>query len=125
MFRILLVEDNLTYRAMLKKVLLQRFPQLEIGEAGDEEQALLQADSLDPDLILMDIHLPRCNGLDLTRTIKSTHAQPVVIILSSHDLPEYRNAIQLFGTDYFVSKNGSLEEVFELVEEVISNKTLH
>lgn len=125
MFRILLVEDNLTYRAMLKKVLLQRFPQLEIGEAGDKEQALLQADSLDPDLILMDIHLPRCNGLDLTRTIKSTHAQSVVIILSSHDLPEYRNAIQLFGADYFVSKNGSLEEVFELVEEVISNKTLH
>ena len=125
MFKLLLVEDNLTYRATLNKVLLKHFPLLDIEEAGDKDQALLLVDSFDPDLILMDIHLPRCNGLDLTRTIKLTHDELVIIILTSHDLPEYRNVFHRFGADYFISKQTALSELFNLVEGVISENNTH
>jgi len=123
-FRTLLVEDNLQYRAMVKELLLQRFPQLEIQVAGNRDQALRLADSFDPDLIFMDVRLPGCNGLDLTAAIKASHARAVVVVLTSHDLPEYRNAVQRFAADYFLSKNASLEIVFELVEDIISDKAL-
>jgi DNA-binding NarL/FixJ family response regulator len=125
MFKVLLVEDNLTYRGMLNQLLVERFPELQINEAGDGRQALLLSGSLDPDLVIMDIPLPERNGLDLTRLIKAEHPQTVVLVLSSYDLPEYRDTFERWGADYFVSKNVALESLFALVEGILSASEPH
>ena len=122
MFKALLVEDNLNYRRVLKSALLKRFVELEIMEASDDGEALRVVDSYDPDLVIMDIDL-KCDvtGLDLTKIIKAEHPEVVVVILSQHDIPEYRAAAQQNGADYFLSKSSSLESIFDYVASIIEH----
>jgi len=125
MFKTLLVEDNLNYRGVLKSALLKRFNDLETREASGESDALNIVDSYDPDLILMDIDLEYgANGLDLTKKIKFKHPGIVVVILSQHDIQEYRSIAQLNGADFFFSKSASLKSIFNYVDTVIANKRL-
>jgi DNA-binding NarL/FixJ family response regulator len=123
MFKTLLVEDNLNYRGVLKSALLKRFNDLETREASGESDALNIVDSYDPDLILMDIDLEYgANGLDLTKKIKFKHPGIVVVILSQHDIQEYRSVAQENGADFFFSKSTSLKSIFDYVDFVIVNR---
>ena len=122
MFKILLVEDNLNYRRVLKSALLKRFVELETMEASDDGEALRVVDSYDPDLVIMDIDL-KCDvtGLDLTKIIKAEHPEIVVVLLSQHDIPEYRVVAQQNGADFFLSKSSSLESIFDYVASIIEH----
>ena len=127
MFKTLLVEDNSNYRGVLKSALLNRFNNLETRETVGESDTLNIVDTYVPDLIIMDIDL-QCgaNGLDLTKKIKFEHPGIVIVILSQHDIPEYRSIAQQNGADFFFSKSASLESIFNYVDSVIVNKhTLH
>ncbi len=104
MFRTLLVEDSPGYRATLHALLQEHFPTIEIREAGSGEEALTVTSSYRPDLVLMDIKLPGENGLVLTRKLKQGDAGIKVFILTSHDLPEYREAAYASGASGFLSK---------------------
>lgn len=119
MTKLMLVEDNLTFRDAFKNVLLERFPLLEVDEAADEDHALWLVGDFQPDLIFMDITLKRGNGLDLTKAIKASGAETVIVILTSHDLPEYRSWSLQCGADHFVSKSTPVEELLALVEKLI------
>jgi two-component system NarL family response regulator len=123
MFRTLLVEDNVNYRKVLKNALLKRFADLETKEASGESDTLDTVNTYDPDLVIMDIDL-KCSvtGLDLTKIIKTEHPEIVVAILSQHDIPEYRAVAQQNGADFFLSKNSSLENIFDYVGSVIERK---
>ena len=123
MFKTLLVEDNLNYRGVLKNALLNRFNNLETKEAAGENDALNIVDSYVPDLIIMDIDLQNGgSGLDLTKKIKFEYPGIVVVILSQHDIQEYRSIAQQNGADFFFSKSTSLKSIFDYVDSVIVNK---
>jgi len=123
MFKTLLVEDNLNYRGVLKSALLKRFNDLEAKEAAGENDALNIVDTYDPDLIIMDIDLEDgANGLDLTKKIKFEHPGIVVVILSQHDIPEYRSVAQENGADFYFSKSTPLQNIFDYVGSVIELK---
>ncbi len=123
MFRTMLVEDNLLFRRLMKDSLWARFPSMEIVEAGDGTEALERIDARVPDLIFMDIQLPGQNGLELTGKIKQLHPGVVVIILTSYDSPEYREAAARFKADHFFSKDSLMEAgVIPLVESILSEK---
>jgi len=116
MFKILIVEDNVTFRQSLKSVLRSEFPSCLVEEARDGKEALLKVASFRPNLVFMDIKLPGENGLELTKKVKATYQGITIIILTSYDLPEYRQAAEEFGADYFVSKGSSTrEEILALV----------
>jgi DNA-binding NarL/FixJ family response regulator len=119
-FKVLVVEDSTLFRQLLKERLRERFPSVEIYEAGDEEGALQKVEAFRPDLIFMDIRLPKGNGLDLTKRIKALHPNIVIVILTAHDLPEYREASQQCA-DYFFSKgSATAESICALVQSVLS-----
>jgi DNA-binding NarL/FixJ family response regulator len=69
-----------------------------------------KVDSLSPDLIFMDIKLPGESGLELTKKIREGHPDIIIIILTSYDLLEYREAAVRYGANAFVSKNSSTEK---------------
>lgn len=120
MFKTLLVEDNLNYRTALKSALLRRFIDLDAWVAINDHGALDAVDSFGPDLVIMDFDLKcEANGIDLTKIIKISHPETVVIILSQHDTAEYRFAALQNGADYFFSKSSSLESIFDSVDAVI------
>ena len=117
----LLVEDNVTFRGSLKETLHSRFPTMTITEAGDGPEAFEKIKASVPDLIFMDIKLPGENGLSLTRKIKIDHPDVVVVILTSYDLPEYREAAFQYHANYFITKASLSNEIVEVVESALSN----
>lgn len=120
MARTLLVEDNVTFRQSLKETFLSRFPSMDIMVAGDGEEAFQKIKSSPPDLIFMDIRLPGENGLRLTKRIKTEYPEIIVVILTSYDLPEYREAAFQCRADYFFTKGSPMHEIMEVVESVLS-----
>ena len=123
MFRTLLVEDNAPFRMILKDNLQSEFPSMDISEAGDGTEALEIIRSSPPNLVFMDVRLPGQNGLELTRMIKTDYPHITVIVLTSYDLPEYREAAARYKADYFFSK-GSIasEEITQAVQSILSQK---
>ena len=123
MFRTMLVEDNPSFRQILKENLKDLFPSMKIVEAGDGVEAFQKIDSDSPHLVFMDIRLPGGNGLELTRRIKANHPDIVVIILTSYESPEYREAATRFKADYFFSKDAiANDEIYALVKSIVLEK---
>jgi len=120
--RVLIVEDNTLFRQLFKEALHNRFPSVEIYEAIEGGEALLQVETLRPNLIFMDIRLPGENGLQLTQKIKARYPNIIVIILTGYDLPEYREASSQYA-DYFFSKDSlTSKNIFTLVESILPTR---
>jgi DNA-binding NarL/FixJ family response regulator len=114
MMRVLLVDDHALVRAGIASLL--RACGLEVvAEAGDGEEALREARRLGPDLILMDVRMPVCNGLDATRAIKRELPEIKVVMLTvSDDEADLFEAVKS-GADGYLLKNLREEEFAELL----------
>ena len=121
--RILIVEDNATFRQSLREILHSEFPSLDIIEASDGEEALQKVADLTLDLIFMDIKLPGENGLSVTKKIKARHPEIPIVILTSYDLPEYREATKESKADHFISKGSPTNKILEVVKSVLSGSS--
>lgn len=120
MINVLIAEDNAAYRRSLHQVLAGRFPFMQITESADGADALHQALARHYDLIFMDVRLPQGNGLDLTRAIKAVFDTSIVCVITSYDLPEYREAALRNGADRFMVKGDSTgEDIVAMVESVL------
>jgi DNA-binding NarL/FixJ family response regulator len=122
-FRIMIVEDHQDFRESLKEVLIGRLPRAEILEAREGNEVLPKNEAHPPHLIFMDINIPGENGLELTRQIKQDFPQIVVVILTSYDLPEYREAAYRYGANYFLAKgttNG--QKLLGLIESILTER---
>ena len=120
MNKILIVEDSTIFRTLLKETLQSRFPSVQILEAADGEDAMQKVATQAPDVIFMDVKLPGESGLDLTARIKADHPNTIVIILTSYDTPEYREAAGKAKANYFLAKGSSSKEgILTLVESIL------
>ncbi len=124
MYRVLIVEDSPFFRQLLKETLQTHFPAMEIVEAIDGQEVLQKIDTFLPDLVFVDIKLPGESGLELTRKIKARAPGIQVLILTSYDFPEYREAAARHGANYFLSKGTTTkEQILTLVRSILSEKT--
>ena len=119
MLRTLIVENNVTFRQSFRDMLHQEFPSMEILETSNGEEALRQAEAFHPELIFMDIKLPGENGLSLTKKIKAQYPRTIVIILTSYDLPEYREVAHQSKADSFITKDTSTREIFKMIRSAV------
>jgi DNA-binding NarL/FixJ family response regulator len=123
MFRTLLVEDSNFFRQLLKETLLSKFPSMDISEARSAEEAIKDIETSPPDLVFVDIKLPGENGLELTKKIRGKYPNIPVIILTSYDLPEYREAASRYQANYFLSKGATTKEnILSLVNSILSGR---
>lgn len=86
-----------------------------VGEAYDGIDVIEKTEKLDPDIVLMDITMPRCNGLDATRILKTRWPSKKVVIASMHEHPFYRVEAKRSRADGFVLKSvldGPLHQAF-------------
>ena len=126
-FYTLIVEDSEEFNAALGTALCQDFPEMEIGSALSGEVAAEKLGARAPDMILMDVRLPGVKGIPLTRHLKSHGNQSMILVFSSKDLDEYRQAAIENGADYFISKSDPLfmVEVLARVQEAYISAPRH
>ncbi|MBN1953876.1 MAG: response regulator transcription factor [Anaerolineae bacterium] len=111
--RILLVDDHILFRKGLVR-LLDAQPDFDVvGEAADGNEALEQAHTLQPDVVLMDLRMPVCDGIKATRQIKQELPSVRVVMLSvSEDDQDFMAAIRC-GADGYLVKNMRPESLFQ------------
>lgn len=105
MLRTLIVEDNRIFRELLKEILTVAFPTMHVEAAADSAEALQKMDTLAPNVVFMDIGLAEENGLVLTKKIRATGWAGVIIVLTSHESEEYREAAFSCGANHFLTKS--------------------
>jgi DNA-binding NarL/FixJ family response regulator len=122
MFKILIVDPNDPFRRSLKKVLMNRFPLVDVQEAADGNEGLRIMAAVRPDIIFLEIHLPDETGLNLASRIKAHHPDIVIVMLTSDDLPEYRLAVSKSGLEHMVPKDDwTGEDMITLVQSILSD----
>jgi CheY-like chemotaxis protein len=113
--RVLLVDDHAMVRQGLRAV-LDAYPDLFIiGEAADGREAVSIATKRMPDVIVMDINMPRMDGIEATKQIKKAQPGMVIIAVSVNDTPQVRELMQKAGASAFVSKNEAGERLYETI----------
>ncbi len=114
--RVMLVDDHVLFRKGIAAVLASR-PDLEIvGEAGDGFEAIERARETVPDIILMDINMPKCNGLEAVKSIKQEMPHVHIIMLTVSDSDHDLFAAIKNGADGYLLKNLEPEQLFEMLE---------
>ncbi len=88
-------------------------------EVGNGEEAVRLSQELRPDLVLMDIAMPRLDGLEATRRIKAERPETKVIIVTVHDEKAYRMAAVESGADAFLLKKALMAELLFTIRENI------
>ncbi len=124
MTRLLLVDDDALIRAGLR-LLLQTEPGLEVvGEAADGEVALAQAAALDPDVVLMDLQMPRLDGIAATKRLVESGSPARVLVLTTFELDEYVFRALRAGASGFVLKRIPPEELVAAIRTVAAGEAL-
>lgn len=122
--RVLLVDDHFMVRRALC-TMLNTYDDIDVvGEGSDGKQAIELADSLRPDLVLMDINMPNINGIEATACIKLKHPDIHVIGLSINTGPSNRKAIHRAGADALVTKEVATERLYAQIHQVVKDTRL-
>jgi DNA-binding NarL/FixJ family response regulator len=111
--RILLVDDHDLFREGLAGIISTQPDMLVVGEAGDGLEAIVKAGELKPDLILMDIQMPGCDGLEATQKIKQELPATVIVILTVRDEDEKLFEAIKNGAQGYLLKNTRSKELLE------------
>ena len=116
--KILLVEDHVVVREGTRQ-LLEREHDLEvIGEAGDGEEAVRLAAQLIPDVIIMDISMPKLSGIEAAKQIKTLLPSVAVLILTAYDYDEYIFSLLEAGAAGYLLKSVSGDELIDAIRAV-------
>jgi len=116
--KVLIADDHTLFRQGLSSLLQQQKGLQVVGEAVDGWEALAKARELQPHLVLMDVAMPRCNGLEATRLIKRELPDVNVIILTVSEKDEDLFAAVKAGAKGYLLKNAEFEELVRAIEAV-------
>ena len=120
-WRVLLVDDHAMVRQGLRSI-LETYPDLEVvAEAADGMEAVDSALSKQPDVVVMDINLPRLNGIDATKRIKKDAPGTVVIGLSVHYSSQTHTAVIDAGASALLSKEQATEDLYRTIARFLKD----
>ena len=120
--RILLADDHTVVRSGLSAVLAMQDDFKIVGEAGDGEEAVRLCESLQPDVVLMDLLMPKIDGVTATRTIKERWPKIQIIALTSFKEKEYVEGALKAGASGYLLKNVSADELVAAVRRAIAGQ---
>ena len=121
--RVLVVDDHRAFADLLSRA-LSEVGMRPIGTAHSAAQALAVARDSQPDLVLMDIQMPGQDGLTATRWIREVAPGAIVVALTAHREPDFVIRAAQAGVSGYISKNGSLAELLDVLSRVRSGQML-
>ena len=113
--RVVLVEDHAMIRQGLRAILDGFHDVLVIGEATNGEEAVSVVSHVRPDVVLMDVSMPKMDGIEATRRIVTAHPSAVIIGLSVNDSPPLIEAMKKAGAVGFVAKEAAAEQLHDVI----------
>jgi len=121
--RILLAEDHKIVREGTRQLLEQSADMQVVGEAADGLQAVELAGSLQPDVIVMDVRMPKLNGIEATRAITKRSPNIKILILSAYDDDSYVFPLLEAGASGYLLKTSSGDELAAAIRLVFAGET--
>jgi DNA-binding NarL/FixJ family response regulator len=121
-FNIVIAEDHTILREGLKALLLSQSDLKVVGEAADGLEAIRCVQNHSPDMILLDLSMPRMTGLDAIKEIKRVNADTKIIVLTVHSTEEYILATLQAGADGYVLKDAHSTELMTAIRHVLGGR---
>ena len=120
--RVVIAEDHTILREGLRALLSLQDEIEVVGEAGDGREAVRVVDEHVPDLLLIDLSMPKLNGIEAISEIRSRHPQIKIIVLTVHKSDEYIAASLDAGADAYILKDAGQNELLLAIECVMRGK---
>jgi DNA-binding NarL/FixJ family response regulator len=120
--RILLVDDHPIVRQGLKTLLEGQSGWEVIGEASDGLEALDKADSLQPDVMVLDVTMPKMHGLEVCRLLRQRTRGPEILFVTQHDSPQMMREALDAGARGYVVKSNAARDLLAAVEAVSQHR---
>lgn len=120
--RILLVDDHPVVRQGLRTLLEGRSEWEVVGEASDGLEALEKVSTEKPDVVVLDVTMPRMNGIEACRLIKQKAPNPEVLFVTQHDSPQMMREALAVGARGYVVKSNLARDLLEAVEAVSEHR---
>jgi NarL family two-component system response regulator LiaR len=122
--RVMLVEDHVLVREGTRELLDREEDIQVVAEAGDGEEAIWLANAGHLDVIVMDIAMPKLNGLEATRRIKAVNSKVAVLVLTAYDDDEYVFAFLEAGAAGYLLKDVGIGDLIEAIRAVHSGESV-
>ena len=122
--RVLLAEDHDLVREGTRRLLEQNADLQVVGEAADGEEAVRLAGELLPDVVVMDVRMPKLNGIEATRAIKAAQSEVHVLVLSAHEDETYVFPLLEAGADGYLLKTTSGHELAQAIHSVARGQSV-
>ena len=122
--RILIVDDHEIVRMGLKSHLNRFRPGWDIcGEASDGEQAIQQTQELNPDLVVLDITMPRLSGLEATTRMRKFGVKTPILIFTTHDFSTLASEVREVGAQGYVLKSQAVRDLIRAIDVILEGGT--
>lgn len=121
--RVLVVDDHAIVRQGIRQVLEAEAGFMVIGEAGNADEAIAQAEAGVPDVVVLDVSLPGESGLEVARRLKRLLPTTMILMLSVYDNTEYVLEAVRAGADGYVLKDSSPAELRDAIRRVASGES--
>lgn len=118
--RILIVDDSKVISKRLAEALVD-IKGIEVaGIAEDGLQALSEFANTKPDLVILDLMIPKMNGLDVLRNIRLQNDEVTIIVLTNYTQSYFRDLCASLGADYFLDKSAEFEKVYQICFNILN-----
>ena len=116
--RIVVADDHVLAREGMRFLFGKSEGMTVVAEAVDGVETLAVVERLDPDVLILDVRMPRVNGIEVTRRLRSRPTRTRILVVSAYNLDEYVLAVTEAGADGYMMKTASPDQLLDAVERV-------
>jgi two-component system response regulator EvgA len=119
----LVIDDAPMVRTRVAALLREVSCEIEVREASDAREAFAAIDASCPDLVILDIHLPGTNGLQLLPRLTQLPRPPVIVVLTNDPSEQHRQQCLALGASHFLDKSVDIDRLVDVVAESVESQS--